>query len=122
VYELPTSLTNRKNLIATRELTPGETWRLPGGATVTFNGVHEWATFLIAHDPGKHLVLVAAILVVLGLLTSLRVRRRRLWIRAVPVVEADGSRRTVVEAAGLARNDTEAFTQEFDSLVQRMKD
>jgi hypothetical protein len=37
-------------------------------------------------------------------------------------VEADGSRRTVVEAAGLARSEAEAFTQEFDSLVQRMKD
>jgi cytochrome c biogenesis protein len=122
VYELPTSLTDEKNLVGTRELTPGETWKLPGGATVTFNGVHQWATFQIAHDPGKRLVLIAAILVIVGLLISLRVRRRRLWVRAVPVVAADGSRRTVVEAAGLARNDTEAFTQEFDSLVQRMKD
>jgi cytochrome c biogenesis protein len=122
VYELPTSLTDPKNLIDTRQLTPGETWRLPGGATVEFNGVHEWATFQVAHDPGKKLVLVAAVMVIVGLLGSLRVRRRRLWLRAVPVVEADGSRRTVVEAAGLARSDAEAFTQEFDSLVQRMKD
>ena len=119
VYELPVASLHH---IANHELTPGESWRLPDGSKVTFAGVDQWATFQIAHDPGKTLVLVAGVLVIVGLLTSLRVRRRRFWLRAVPVVEPNGSRRTVVQAAGLPRSDAETFRQEFHDLAQRMKD
>jgi cytochrome c biogenesis protein len=122
VYELPTALLTSRNHVADRELAPGETWRLPDGTRVTFSGVEEWATFQIAHDPGKTVVLVAAVLVIAGLLVSLTVRRRRLWVRARPGGPGDGAGRTVVEAAGLARNDATAFAHEFDLLVRRMKD
>ena len=92
------------------------------GASVRFVGVSEWATFQVAHDPGKTVVLVAAVCIVLGLLTSLRVRRRRFWLRAVPVGADDGSRRTVVQAAGLTRSDSDRFADEFTALVRRMRD
>jgi cytochrome c biogenesis protein len=45
------------------------------------------------------------------------VRRRRLWVRALP---ADGPH-TVVEVGGLARTDAEAFAAEFDELVARLR-
>jgi cytochrome c biogenesis protein len=117
VYDLPVAQLEH---IANAELAPGQTWHLRNGTSVTFVGVSQWATFQIAHDPGKRLVLIAAILIIAGLLTSLTVRRRRFWVRAVPAPDGGPDRRTVVEAAGLARNDAEAFRREFDSLVQQL--
>jgi cytochrome c biogenesis protein len=119
VYELPVAALRH---IANRQLTPGQSWRLPDGSTVRFAGVDQWATFQVAHDPGKTVVLVAGILVVVGLLGSLRVRRRRFWLRATPTAGDDGTGRSVVVAAGLPRTDPDGFRQEFQSLVTRMKD
>jgi cytochrome c biogenesis protein len=111
---------SKLNHIGTRELRPGDSWKLRDGATVTFEGIHQWATFQVAHEPGKTTLLVAAILIIAGLLTSLRVRRRRFWIRAVPVTAADGSRSTVVSAAGLARTDVGGFVDELDDLTAQI--
>jgi cytochrome c biogenesis protein len=119
VYSLPVaSLRN----VGTKQLSPGQTWRLADGSTVTFAGVDQWATFQIAHDPGTRLVLIAAIFIVGGLLASLRVRRRRFWVRAVPAEADEASRRTVVQAGGLTRGDTDSFASEFNELVHRLKD
>jgi len=107
-------------------MSPGQTWTLADGTTVTFAGLDQWATFQIAHDPGSTVVLVAAVFIVCGLLSSLWVRRRRLWVRAVsvpvPTDGAAGDRRTVVTAGGLARTDADGFATEFESLLRRMKD
>jgi cytochrome c biogenesis protein len=118
VYSLPVA--SLKN-IGSRQLSPGQTWTLRDGSRVTFAGVEQWATFQIAHDPGSTLVLVAAVFIVLGLLSSLWVRRRRVWVRARPV-DGPGPRRTVVSAGGLARTDADGFATEFESLLRRMKD
>lgn len=101
----------------TTQLQSGDTWQLKNGMTVKILGIHQWATFQIAHEPGKTTVLIAAILIIAGLLGSLRVRRRRFWVRAVPVVAADGTRSTVVTAAGLARTDVGGFVHELDDLA-----
>jgi len=119
VYALPVASLHH---IANHQLSPGQTWRLPDGSTVRFAAVDQWATFQVAHDPGKTVVLVAGILVIAGLLGSLRVRRRRFWLRATPAHEAATAGRTVVTAAGLPRTDPDGFRQEFQVLVQRMKD
>ena len=58
---------------------------------------------------------------VLGLLLSLFVRRRRVWVRAVPAgTGADG--RTVVEVGGLSRTDADAFAAEFAALTERLRE
>lgn len=102
---------------ATKTLRPGQTLTLPGGAgSITFAGFSEFATFQITSDPGRQLALIAAILLVAGLLLSMRVRRRRLWLRVRP----DGGR-TVVEAGGLARNDPEGFAEEFPEICLRLR-
>jgi len=119
VYTLPVA--QLKN-IGTTQLTPGKTWKLKDGSSVTFVSVQQWATFQIAHDPGTTIVLVAAGFIVAGLLCSLRVRRRRLWVRARPAVDGSPGAATVVEAGGLARSDADGFTAEFDRLVNRLKD
>lgn len=113
-YSLP--VTGLKEIGIT-QLSPGQKWKLPDGATVTFEGVDQWATFQVAHEPGKRTVLAAAILIVVGLIGSLRVKRRRFWVRAVPAPAGDGAGRTVVTAAGLARSDVGGFVDELDDLV-----
>jgi cytochrome c biogenesis protein len=119
VYSLPVA--TLKN-VGNHQLSPGQSWTLGDGTTVTFAGVDQWATFQIAHDPGSTLVLFAAGAVVAGLLSSLWVRRRRLWVRAVAAGDGDGPRRTVVSAGGLARSDADGFASEFTALLRRMKD
>ncbi|MCU1672047.1 MAG: ResB family protein [Frankiales bacterium] len=99
----------------------GETWTLPDGRTVTFAKTTEWATFQVTQDPGKGIALLASVGIVLGLCMSLFVRRRRVWVRAVPAGGEDGSGRTVVEVGGLARTDPDAFAAEFDELVERLR-
>ena len=118
VYDLPVASLKH---VANKQLSPGQSWRLPDGSRVTFAGVHQWATFQVAHDPGKKLVLFAAVFIVAGLLVSLRVRRRRFWLRASPAPDDAPSGRTVVRAAGLTRSDSGGFTDEFASLVRRIR-
>ncbi len=95
----------------------GQSWKLANGYTATFTGFSQFANFQITDDPGKELALWAAILIVVGLILSLRVRRRRFWVRA----RSDGAGRTVVEAGGLARTDPEQFAEEFAALVDRLR-
>ena len=106
--------------IGVTQLTPGKSWRLPNGAKVTFGGVDQWATFQVAHEPGKRTLLAGAILVIAGLLASLRIRRRRFWLRAVPAANGENGGRTVVMAAGLARGEADNFSDELEDLVGRI--
>ena len=112
------------------KLAPGETWELEGGGSLTFVETTEWATFQVTQDPGKLVALIASVGIVLGLCLSLFVRRRRLWVRVTPRVQegtapagdgSDGSR-TVVEVAGLARSNPEAFRTELEALAAALRE
>ena len=96
---------------------------LPGGYSLSVVGIRQWASFQVKRDPAKKLVLLAAIGIVSGLLLSLRVRRRRLWIRAVAASTGPdpAPRRTVVEVGGLARSDQDAFRSEMQTLVSSLR-
>ncbi|MFE6964572.1 cytochrome c biogenesis protein ResB [Agromyces sp. NPDC057679] len=97
------------------ELMPGETTELPNGlGTVTFenadpdaaegdysNSVPRFASFDIHHDPTQIWVLVFAALILGGLLVSLFVPRRRMWVKAI--AGPDG--RISLEYAALARGE-----------------
>jgi cytochrome c biogenesis protein len=63
---------------------------------------------------------------VIGLIGSLSVRRRRVWVRTVatgpdPKSGPHDGPRTVVEVGGLARSDSGNFTDEFAALTQRLR-
>lgn len=92
----------------------GASRELPGGlGTVSFTGVRQYTVLTLARDPGVPVVLAAAVLILLGLLPSLYVTRRRVWARAVPA----GSGALRVEVAGLALQGKTAFADEFQELA-----
>ncbi|MGA0568422.1 cytochrome c biogenesis protein ResB [Rathayibacter sp. KR2-224] len=98
------------------ELKPGESANLPNGlGSVTFDGVKRFASLDIHHDPTQGWVLLFAVLVLGGLLTSLFVPRRRLWVKAV--TQDDGSLR--LEYAGLARGEDPRLDDAVASMVER---
>jgi cytochrome c biogenesis protein len=90
----------------------GQSGRLPDGATVQFAGLKQYSVLTLARDPGVPVVAVAAGLILLGLLPSLYVTRRRVWVRATP---AGGGAR--LELAGLALQGKGAFAEEFAGLA-----
>ena len=99
-------------------LQPGNVFRIPGGGTLTYVGTGEWATFQVTQDPGKGLALLASVGMVVGLLLSLFVRRRRLWVR---VTGGSGDTGSNVEMGGLARTDPEAFSAEFAGITASLR-
>jgi len=115
VYQLDTSgmtkLSGSPHL-----LTPGQTWKLPNGkGSITFVGVKQWVSLAITYDPGQVPALVCGILALAGLLLSFFVRRRRVFVRAVPAASGTGS---VVTVGGLTRSDASGgFEEEFAELA-----
>ena len=81
-------------------LSPGRGVRLPDGlGTVRLEGWQRWVKLQVSHSPAKNPTLVAISLGLVGLMGSLFIRRRRVWVRVTPD-EAGGSR---VEVGGLDR-------------------
>jgi cytochrome c biogenesis protein len=93
----------------------GESFTLDDRTKVEFLGTRPWVTLSIRHDPGEKVVLVAAGLLLVGLLGSLTGRRRRIWFRVNP-------QGLSVEAAGLPRSDYPGFAAEFDDLVKAARE
>ena len=58
---------------------------------------------------------------VIGLLGSLGVRRRRVWLRLTPAEPGADASPTVVTVGGLARSDAGNFENEFADLLRRLR-
>lgn len=92
----------------------GQTMTLPDrSGSLTFDGVSRFANFQIAYDPGKEITLVAALLLLGGLTTSLVVRRRQVWVRVTSATEGRPSR---VDVATRALTRRELVPRELDTL------
>jgi cytochrome c biogenesis protein len=84
---------------------------------VSFTGLKQYSVLTLARDPGVPVVAVAAGLLLLGLVPSLYVTRRRVWVRAAP----DGAGGTRVELAGLALQGKPAFEGELARLAAQVE-
>ena len=94
-------------------LKPGQTMQLPGGrGSITFDSVQRWAGLSIRYDPGKGLALGGAVAALTGLIASLMIRRRRIFVRVRP----DG-RRTVVTIGGLAKGEDPRLSLTIKDLL-----
>ena len=120
VFEIDQSLVDdgRLKKIARQNLKVGEEIKLDDGTKVRFDGVGEWVSLQVSHDPTQGYVLGFAIAMFLGLGASLLVKRRRLWIRVKPGTESDPG--TVIEVAGLARTDQAGYGEEFQRISERL--
>jgi cytochrome c biogenesis protein len=110
-------------------LLPGETAKLPGGnGSVTFDNlapkadkndytksVPRFIGLDVHSDPTQGWVLLFAVLVVAGLLTSLFIPRRRVWVKAIE--KSDGGIR--LEYAGLARGEDPGLEAAVTDLARR---
>ena len=108
VYRLDTSKLTKVGLGSVK---PGQTFTYPEGS-ITLETVVPWINLQIVEDPGKKYALIGGIVAVLGLLSSLYGRRRRIWIR---VNESE------VEVAGLAKNGAPGLEAEIKKFVAALK-
>ncbi|MGE0220349.1 cytochrome c biogenesis protein ResB [Mycolicibacterium sp.] len=118
VFALDPSMIEQGRLTKTARvnLRAGEDTRLPDGTVVRFDGAQQFVNLQVSHDPAQIWVLVFAITMMAGLLVSLIVRRRRIWVRLTP-----GPAGTVnVELGGLARTDNSGWGDEFERLTARL--
>jgi cytochrome c biogenesis protein len=109
VYRIDTEDMERIGLWA---LSIGETYQFEVGS-ITFNGVIPWVNLQVVRDPGKQYALIGSILAIIGLMISLFVRQRRIWVR-----EVNGK----LEIAGLALNRLPGLEDEINKMANEMKE
>nr|WP_154736796.1 cytochrome c biogenesis protein ResB [Corynebacterium guaraldiae] len=97
-------------------LTQGESVTLDDGTKVTFDGASEFANYQVSYDPFQSWVLVSALVMLVSLVGSLVIKRRRVWVRIRP--GANGG--TDIEMGGLARTDRAGWSEEFHKLHREL--
>ena len=84
------------------DMREGDTVKLPDGlGSVTFEGIERWNKIQISRTPGKLVALAGVVMALVGLLGSLFIRPRRVWVRARRNEEGE----TVVDLGALDRSN-----------------
>ncbi|MEZ0492555.1 cytochrome c biogenesis protein ResB [Kineococcus sp. TBRC 1896] len=97
---------------------PGQTVQLPNGlGSVEFAGVERFASFDVRYTPGQTAALVFALLATTGLILSLFLPRRRVWVKA-----AAGAGGTSVQVGGLARGNDAGLAEEVEGVLRRLRE
>jgi len=110
VYQLDmTGLTAAKAAV----LPMGDSATLPNDIAVSFTGLKQYSVFELASNPGAPILLLAAVLILVGLIPALYSSRRRIWVRVAP---HNGVAR--LEIAGQAMQRKAAFEEEFRAFVR----
>jgi cytochrome c biogenesis protein len=94
----------------------GETVELGDGVRMRFADLRRYTVLQVSRDRGLWIVLLAAILLMVGLLPALYTSRRRLWVSAEP----DGAG-TVLKVGGFALQRRGQFEEEFSRLVAELR-
>jgi cytochrome c biogenesis protein len=109
IYRIDTTDMERIGLWA---LSIGESYSFEVGS-ITLNGVVPWVNLQVVRDPGKQYALIGSILAIAGLLISLFIRQRRIWVR-----EVGGN----LEIAGLALNKLPGLEDEIGKMIKELGD
>jgi len=119
IFALDPALTSSGRLVrqARVNLRPGESTTLADGTSVRFDSTTTWVSLQTSHDPAQGAVLVFALTMTGGLMLSLLVKRRRVWVRITPA--GDGC---ALELGGLARTDQAGWGEQFPALVSSVRE
>jgi len=97
-------------------LKPGESVDLPDGlGSVSFDDVDTWVRVQVSRTPGIYVALSGAVLALIGLMLSLFVRPRRVWVRARRTEQG-----TLVEVAALDRSSGGDVGEEIARIVAEL--
>lgn len=112
--------------IATGNLRPGESLTLGDGTAITFTGFRMFAAMQFNRDPGQVAVLVSVTVMLAGLLLTLLVQRRRVFVRVTGSADPDphdadrsAGETVTVQIGGLTRG--QADPERFARLVDRLR-
>ena len=103
------------------DLMLNQTVTLPDGlGSITFDGMSRFVKLQVSRSPGDWIALAGVVLALLGLLGSLFIRPRRVWVKVRREGDsADG--RTLVEVAGLDRSAGGDLAGEIDELTASLQ-
>nr|WP_091802519.1 cytochrome c biogenesis protein ResB [Prauserella marina] len=120
IFEIDQSMVDSGRLekVARENIALGEQITIDDGTKIRFDGVRQWVSLQVSHDPTQGWVLGFAIAMFAGLGASLFIKRRRLWVRVTPATGGEDERRTVVEVGGLARTDQAGYGEEFTRIAE----
>ncbi|MCW2753717.1 MAG: cytochrome c biosis protein ResB [Marmoricola sp.] len=100
------------------DLTLGQTVTLPNGlGSVTFDGVSRFVKLQVSHNPSGWVALLGMIMALVGLLGSLFIKPRRVWV----AVRREGGR-TLVDVAGLDRSSGGTLPEQIDALAAHLEE
>lgn len=106
-------LTGGKTGVESIQLKLGQTQTLPNNlGTVSFDSLRRYASLDVDYNPGQGWVLFFALLALVGLIMSLVIPRRRVWVKIV-----DGG----FEVAALARGDDPMLERVVTGLGSQLK-
>lgn len=98
-----------------------QTVELPDGlGSITFDGVSRFVKLQISRSPADRVALGGVVLALIGLLGSLFIRPRRVWVK-VRRDDGPGARRTLVEVAGLDRSAGGDLAGEIDGITAQLR-
>ncbi|NLA64879.1 MAG: cytochrome c biogenesis protein ResB, partial [Leucobacter sp.] len=122
VYALDTSgmqqITGRAIDVESLELHLGDTIELPEGmGTISFEAAPRYGAFDVMQNPAQTWVLVSALAAVFGMLLSLFVPRRRMWVKAITT--PDG---VALQYAALARGDDPTLEGAVEQLREKHRE
>ena len=114
-----TAVTDKAGKPLTLTIPIGQTRSLPNGmGTIAFDGVRRWAKLQISATPAEPLALGGVVLGLIGLLVSLYVRPRRIWLRARPRPDKGSD----VDIAGLDRLEGHGLDRALTQLLADIED
>ncbi|MEO8750026.1 MAG: cytochrome c biogenesis protein ResB, partial [Allobranchiibius sp.] len=84
----------------------------------TLDSVPRWAGLSTRHDPGKMPALYGSLLGLLGLIMSMTLRRRRVFVKVT--ADPEDPTRSLVSVGGLAKGQDPRLNVAIDALAQEM--